>query len=200
MAEEHKFDTPDDADELVVAGQKDVKLDKLDAGQFESKEGDLLAKMIEFAKSQNGYNCITVSRLTAFVDKAQVPRGTTSALARKIFTNYVLMRGGNPEEFKKLFVDNNIVYIQAHEGIPSMAKDGLYDALDANGQFIKTRVCGEYVIADKEKFEPFFIVKNGKDDFGIGKGDPYRKLSVDEVEAVRSMNQDAPKDNSEANA
>lgn len=200
MSEEQKFDTPDDADELVIPGQKkEVKLDKLNAEQFENKDGDLLAKMLEFARSQNGYNCITVSRITAFVDKAEVPIGTTSALARKIFTNYVLMRGGNPKEFKKLFVDNNIVYIQAHESVPAMAKDGVYDALDANGKFIKTRICGEYVIADKDKFEPFFIVKNGKDDFGIGKGDPYPKLSVDEVEAVRAMNQDVPKD-SEANA
>lgn len=200
MSEEQKFDTPDDADELVIPGQKkEVKLDKLNAEQFENKDGDLLAKMLEFARSQNGYNCITVSRITAFVDKAEVPIGTTSALARKIFTNYVLMRGGNPEEFKKLFIDNNIVYIQAHESVPTMAKDGVYDVLDANGKFIKTRICGEYVIADKDKFEPFFIVKNGKDDFGIGKGNPYPKLSVDEVEAVRAMNQDAPKD-SEANA
>jgi len=203
MSEE--FKTPDDSDELVISEKKDVKIDAIDTKEVEGREGDLLAKMIQIAKSFNGYRCISVSRMTSFVDSDKVPPGTTSALARRLLVGYVLKRGGTPEEFKKLFVNTPIAYIQCHAGepgddlsLPIMAKDGLYDALDGNFHVMTTQCAGEVVLSDPDNFEPFILVKlEGKDNFGIVKGNPYHTVTKEEADAVLKMNLSP---DSEANA
>ena len=185
----------DQKDELIKTNVKEAE--PVEKKEGDPKEGDLLAKMIEYANRYNGYECISVSRLTAFVNDSKAPIGTTSALARRIALGFMLKSGGGKaEEFAKVFVNKPIVYVQAHKGVPILAKDGLYDSLDANHKVIDSRTVGEFVIKDPEKFEPFILIKTGgKGNFGIIKGDPYHKVTPGEAAAVAKMNQESSEPN-----
>ena len=185
----------DQDDELIINGKKNVE--PIDVSNREPKESDLLGKMIEFANRYNGYDCISVSSLTAFVNDSKAPIGTTSALARRIALGFLLKSGGGKaEEFAKVFVNKPIVYVQAHKGIPILAKDGLYDAIDANHKVIDSRTVGEFVISEPEKFEPFILIKTGgKGNFGIIKGDPYHHVTPEEAASVLKMNQEPSEPN-----
>jgi hypothetical protein len=145
---------------------------------------DLLGKLIDILKRFNGYKCVSVCRLTKFNDDPKQERGITSGLARRIFVGYIMTGRGSKEEFMKNFVGAPIAYVQVHKEIPVMAEDGCYDELDVNGKPNKTISAAEYMLVEPEKFEPYILIRQGPDKVAMIKGNPYRKITKEEAQAV----------------
>ena len=149
------------------------------------KVSDLLQKLIDILKRYNGYKCVSVCKLDKFNDDPKQEKGTTSALARRLLVGYFTTGRGNKEEFLKNFVGAPIAYVQVHWDIPTMAEDGCYDDVDINGKPIKTISAAEYMLVEPEKFEPYLLVRQGPDKVAMIKGNPYRKITKEEAEAIR---------------
>ena len=145
---------------------------------------DLLGKLIDILKRFNGYKCVSVCRLTKFSDDPKQEKGMTSGLARRIFVGYIMTGRGSKEEFMKNFVGAPIAYVQVHKEIPTMAEDGCYDELDVNGNPNKTISAAEYMLVEPEKFEPYILIRQGPDKVAMIKGNPYRKITKEEAQAL----------------
>lgn len=146
---------------------------------------DLLKKLIDILKRYNGYKCVSVCKLDKFNDDPAQGKGVTSALARRLLVGYLMTGRGSKEEFTKNFVGAPIAYVQVHCDIPTMADDGCYDDVDIKGNPIKTISAAEYMLVEPEKFEPYLLVRQGPDKVAMIKGNPYRKITKEEAEAIR---------------
>lgn len=111
------------------------------------KEGavDLQATLIEYAKRFNGYNYISASRIEREPAKGE----KSSFLFEQMQINYLIKNvkaKDAAKDFMDLFGNGKIVFIQAHQSCPTLGADGLYNAMDPNGKYIKTQVIGHFVI------------------------------------------------------
>lgn len=111
------------------------------------KEGavDLQATLIEYAKRFNGYPYISASRIEREPQKGE----KSSFLFEQMQINYLIKNTKSKDaakDFMDVFGSGKIVFIQAHASCPTLGADGLYNAMDPNGKYIKTQVVGHFVI------------------------------------------------------
>lgn len=161
---------------------------------FDASPTSYTGRMLQIAKSMNGWNYISVSRIEKYVNEDQGKLGKTSALVRAIIKNFVMdqiirKQKPNVEEFVKTFVGQPVIYVQAHKAMPTMAADGVYDAVDINGKTIETRAITEFVLTDEanKAFKPFILVKS-REGIGMVEGNPYHQFSQAEIDLVKEMN------------
>lgn len=161
---------------------------------FDASPTSYTGRMLQIAKSMNGWNYISVSRIEKYVNEDQGKLGKTSALVRAIIKNFIMdqiirKQKPNVEEFVKTFVGQPVIYVQAHKAMPTMAADGVYDAVDINGKTIETRAITEFVLTDEanKAFKPFILVKS-REGIGMVEGNPYHQFSQAEIDLVKEMN------------
>jgi len=154
-------------------------------------KGDILAVLIDLANSEKykDYKCFSVSGMTKFEDKDKVAPGEMAALSRELLKAYILSGRGDKETFIKAHVNSGLVFIQAHEKLPMMAQDGIYDTFTCGFKHIKTCAIKGVIVAEPDKFEPFVLIRGDKeDDFSIIKGDPFpNEITKDTIDAVNKI-------------
>ena len=185
--------TPQEQKPTVQAPANEAEAAMRDAG-FDTSPTSYTGRMLQIAKSMNGWNYISVSRIEKYVNEDQGKLGKTSALVRAIIKNFIFdqimhNRKPNVDEFVKTFVGQPVIYVQAHKAMPTMAADGVYDAVDINGKTIETRAITEFVLTDEanKAFKPFVLVKS-REGIGMIEGNPYHQFSQAEVDLVKEMN------------
>lgn len=178
---------------LVSDEEFDQKLNELKKIQEQAKANEqengtgsgLIDHMITLAKRTAGYNYITVSR----IEKIPEDSKKYSLLLQQMLVGFMLRKGKNMDDFKKLFVHNEVVFFQAHKELPTLAEDGLYSCYDPDGHHIKSITSlDNRMITSPDTFEPFVLVKRGSKDgemqYGIIKGNPYHTFTPDEQKAA----------------
>lgn len=151
------------------------------------KTRNLVDICIEYAKRMNGYPYISCSLIKSYDDTNEDP-SVTSNLVKRVRMGFIMTGHGDKDEFVKRFVNQPIVYIQAHAEMPTLAADGCYNNINIHGKPFKSFNMSEHVILKPEEFVPFIIVyKDGK--FGKIEGNPYRTISKDEALALAAMSQ-----------
>ena len=183
-------ETPSEEQEAVETHQSAEQEQEAKEGEIvwapqRKQVSDLLQKLIDILKRYNGYKCVSVCKLDKFNDDPAQVKGVTSALARKLLVGYLMTGRGSKEEFNKNFVGAPIAYVQVHWDIPTMADDGCYDDVDIKGNPIRTLSAAEYMLVEPEKFEPYLLIRQGPDKVAMIKGNPYRKITKEEAEAIR---------------
>ena len=185
--------TPQEQKPTVQAPANEAEAAMRDAG-FDASPTSYTGRMLQIAKSMNGWNYISVSRIEKYVNEDQGKLGKTSALVRAIIKNFIFgqimhKQKPNVDEFVKTFVGQPVIYVQAHKAMPTMAADGVYDAVDINGKTIETRAITEFVLTDEanKAFKPFVLVKS-REGIGMIEGNPYHQFSQAEVDLVKEMN------------
>ena len=168
----------EEEEQLIVAPQHE-----------KPKTRNLLEICIEYARKFNGYPYISCSLLRTYDDTNEDP-SVTSNLAKKLRMGFLMTGRTDKEEFIKRFVNQPIVYIQAHAEMPTLAKDGCYNNINIHGKPFKSYNVSEHIILKPEEFVPFIVVKQGSDKFGKIEGNPYRNITKEEAAAVMHMNQD----------
>lgn len=108
---------------------------------------DIRKAMIGYAKSFAGYPYISASRIERMPDKNE----KHSFLLEQMMVNYLIKnKGQQVNDFMEVFGNGKLVFIQAHARCPTVCADGLYNAVDIEGKFIKTQLVGHFVI-DEDK-------------------------------------------------
>lgn len=194
---------------------------------------DIRSVLIEYAKKYNGYPYISASRIERIPEKPEKP----SFLLDQLMVNFMARNPASGlQDFKETFASGRLVFIQAHVSCPTLCKDGLYNALDPNGNFIKTLSIGYFALNEgkydettdeksdplydyfffdgneqyqdlqvnddvplakyyeihkklfrrlkKPDFEPIIVVKQGPDQFGMIRGNPFHEISTQEAAAL----------------
>lgn len=161
-----------------------------DSSDKNKPKGDVLAVLIELANDEKykDFSCFSISMMTKFEDKEQVAPGEMSELSKALLKAYIMSGRGNKEMFVKAHVNSGLAFIQAHEKLPILADDGLYDARTSGMRRMKSCAIKGVLMSDPDKFEPFILVRGDKeDDFNIIKGNPFPELTKDTVEAVKAV-------------
>ena len=127
--------------------------EEIDRAKKDMQDGnvDIRLAMIDYAKRMNGYPYISASRIERIPPKDA--KHGKSFLYQQLVINY-LMKTPDPnalDDFERRFCNGKLVFIQAHKECPTMGIDGLYNAMDLNGHYIKTQVLGHFVITEKPK-------------------------------------------------
>lgn len=192
MANEENKGSPEG--ETVEAGVKDnpafkkVELtpeeEQKEKAEAKKREGDLLVVMREYANRYNGYPYISVSRIKSYNDKDVK---TQSILVQRMKLNFLLSGRGDAEQFGKIITGTPVAYVQAHAECPTLCEDGVYDGKNPLGKLIKTISVAEFILSNPDEFEPFILVKQGPDNFGIIKGSPFKTVTAAEAKVVRDM-------------
>lgn len=200
-AELKKIDEELKHDQEVKDAEMKEMLEKAKQMQ-ENKQKTLLLEMIEIARSFNGFNYISASMIT------DVPKETKdqSLLLRNLLVAFMLRGGKSIEDFKKIYVQSGIVFIQAHKGLPTLGLDGLYSGFDPDGNVIPTKNVKQLSLcSDPKNFKPIIVARTGRDaegkmTFGKLEGNPYHDLTAEEFAAVLKENgaiKDKPKETAE---
>ncbi len=153
-------------------------------------KGDVLAVLIDLAKDERykDFSCFSVSMMTKFEDKEQVAPGEMAELSRALLKAYIMSGKGDKETFIKAHVKSGLAFIQAHEKLPILAEDGLYDSRTSGMRMMKSCAIKGVLMTEPDKFEPFILVRGDKEeDFSIIKGNPFPDLTKDTVEAVKDV-------------
>lgn len=114
-----------------------------------SKDGskNILQVAIDYCKKYNGYPYISCSRIEKIIDPKKGEKG--SFLFDQLSVNFMAKNvGSGVEDFMETFGNGRLVFIQAHASCPTLAADGLYNAMDLNGQYIKTQLAGYFAISE----------------------------------------------------
>lgn len=133
--------------------ETELTQEEIDKAKKDMEDGnvDIRLAMIDYAKRYNGYPYISASRIERIPPKeAKTGR---SFLYQQLVLNY-LMKTPDPnalDDFERRFCNGKLVFIQAHKECPTMGIDGLYNAMDLNGHYIKTQILGHFVITEKPK-------------------------------------------------
>ena len=124
---------------------------------------DIRSALIGYAKKFNGYPYISASRIERIPEKGE----KHSFLFEQMQLTYLIKNQRKDDvnkvaekDFMDVFAKGDIIFIQAHASCPTLAADGLYNAMDINGKYIKTQLVGHFVIdkpaaevSDDEKIE-----------------------------------------------
>ena len=161
------------AEEKVITEEELKASMERKAKEAENGSNDMLSAMVGYAKRYNGFPYISASR----VDRIPGKEEKHSILFDQLLSTFLLKNIKNPkaiEDFQETFGRGDLVYIQAHADCPTMAADGLYNAIDINGKPIKTQLIGYFKIVapdpevtEDEKSEPEFdyFYKDQNDEF-----------------------------------
>lgn len=135
------------------------------------KPGDYMERVLQIAKSYNGWNFVSISMLKDYTDtpKTVHDRSGLAATLRRVN----LFKHPKLEDFKKIFVGGPVAFVQVHKKLPAMANDGLYNNVDVNGQPNESRAVTEFLLTDEaiKNFKPFIVIKS-QGTFGIMYGNP----------------------------
>ena len=156
--------------------------------QDKPKGTDVLAVLIDLANDEKykDFSCFSVSMMTKFEDKEKVAPGEMSELTRMLLKAYITSGKGDKDTFVKAHVKSGLAFIQAHEKLPILADDGLYDTRTSGMRMMKSCAIKGVLMTEPDKFEPFILVRGDKEgDFNIIKGNPFPDLTKDTVEAVK---------------
>lgn len=163
----------DDGDET-----KDVLITapKKEAPKFRYK--NIRDHMIEKAGALNGYPFVTISRITKLDPEWETDKFGWSTTTRKLMQGYILRGRGDKDEFIHLFEGTPIGLIVAFPRMPTMAKDGTYNAFDIHGVPMNFINVDEVPLANAEEFKPFIVIRqgrgpDGKMQYGEMQGNPY---------------------------
>ena len=133
--------------------ETELTQEEIDKAKKDMEDGnvDIRLAMIDYSRRFNGYPYISASRIERIPPKeAKTGR---SFLYQQLVLNY-LMKTPDPnalDDFERRFCNGKLVFIQAHKECPTMGIDGLYNAMDLNGHYIKTQILGHFVITEKPK-------------------------------------------------
>ena len=129
-----------------VAPTKEFTDEEINAAiERAKKEGscDILSQMVAYAKRYNGFPYVSASRIERYPEKGQKP----SILFSQLEAAFMLKNVNNPrvmEDFMETYASHDLVYIQVHADCPTVGADGLYNAIDINGKYIKTQLVGYF--------------------------------------------------------
>ena len=140
-------------DKIEQTKETELTPEEIAQAKEDSKDGsvDIRTTMIEYARRFNGYPYISASRIERVPGKDE--KKGRSFLYEQLVINY-LMKTPDPnalDDFERQFCNGKLVFIQAHKTCPTMGIDGLYNAMDINGKYIKTQILGHFVITEKPK-------------------------------------------------
>lgn len=169
QAQEPKGEQPQQV--LTAASPAEIE-EVLKESGIEARPGDYMDRMLQMAKSYNGWNFISISMLKSYTDnpKTIFERSTLATTLRRIN----MFKYPKKEQFVEVFVGSPVAFVQVHKKLPVLAEDGVYTSLDGNGNFFETRAVTEFLLTDEaiKNFKPFILLKSqGK--IGLMYGNPY---------------------------
>jgi hypothetical protein len=167
--------------EQAVASQtfseEDIKI-----AQEKQKEGisDIRLALMEHLKRYNGYPFASASRIEKYPEKGEQP----SILFSQIESAYLLksMKAPNNkvlEDFMDTYGRSDVVYIQVHADCPTVGADGLYNAIDVNGKYIKTQLVGYFKLVEPTPVETDDVIsQEGSSYFYKDQNDEFVNMFV----------------------
>lgn len=146
MAEEEKNEQKSLDPEVVAEEVAKEKEAAADGSQ------DILTVLVSYAKRMNGYPYISASRIERMIDSTKGER--SSFLFEQLCVNFMAKNAkSGPKDFMDVFGNGRLVLIQAHASCPTMGDDGLYNAMDPNGKYIKTQLVGHFALNPDKMLE-----------------------------------------------
>lgn len=131
-----------------VLEREQSKIDEAIKQETEAaKDGskDILTVAWDYARKYNGYPYISVSRIERIPDNKKGEKN--SFLFDQLTVNFLAKNiASGKDDFMETFGNGKLVFIQAHASCPTLADDGLYNALDVNGNYIKTQIAGYFAL------------------------------------------------------
>ena len=187
-------DAPEAKPQVITAEAGTIEQTLKDAG-MDIRPGDYMERMIQIAKSHNGWNFVSISMLKDFNDTPKHPndRSALAATLRRIN----MFKYPKLEDFKKVFVGGPVAFVQVHKKLPALAKDGLYNSCDVLGNYFESRSVTEFLLTDEavKNFKPFIIIKS-QGTMGIMYGDPVASIetAANATAAAMAMDQQEHKE------
>lgn len=160
----------------------EVTPEEVTAEQKAAADGskNILAVMLDYAKKYNGYPYISASRIEKMPDLKKGEKN--SFLFDQMSINFMAKNtAAGPNDFMEVFGSGRLVFIQAHQRCPTMCDDGLYNAMDPNGKFIKTQLVGYFALEEDKYLETTDEVSDPEYDyFYFDKNEQYMGLQVND--------------------
>ena len=186
--EDQKLSPKEEYENLTPEGKEQCK-DLAHADLEEKQDGaseSILDYLIGIAKRFSGYRYISLSRLKGFPEGGR-PLSATGEFLR---ITYSMTQGKNNDQFLEAFASGDVGIIQAHQSMPPLHEDGLYDQRDMAGKLIKSKVVGFVKILDKDNFKPCVVIKGWNGGYGYIEGNPFFEVNKDAfVQAVKVLRQ-----------
>lgn len=188
---------PTDQKQVLTVADSSTIEETLKESGVDIQPGDYMERVLQIAKSYNGWNFVSISMLKDFTDtpKTVHDRSGLAATLRRIN----IFKYPKVEQFKKIFVGGPIAFVQVHKKLPAMAKDGLYNNVDVNGQPNETRAVTEFLLTDEaiKNFKPFIVIKS-QGTLGIMYGNPVISVNDAATATAAAMAMEQKKNESEA--
>ena len=169
-------DDGDDSKDVIVAAPKNANAPK-------PRLASLTEHMMKKGAALNGYPYVTVSRIVKLDRAWEDQKDGWSTTTRKLAIGFMRHGHTDVEEFIHAFEGTPIGLIVAFPRMPTMAKDGTYNAYDVHGNPMNFINVDEVPLADVDNFQPFIVIRQGRDPktgkwvFGQMVGDPYPKFT-----------------------
>lgn len=165
----------EDDDEIVVAPKRANR-------EIKPVYKSIREHMLEKAVALNGYPYVTVSRIVKLDKDWETDKFGWSTTTRKLMAGYIHSGRGDVDEFIKAFEGAGIGLIVAFPRMPTMAKDGTYNGFDIHGEPMPFINVDEVPLANRDEFQPFMVIRDGRDENGKMKfnelrGNPYPTFS-----------------------
>ena len=175
----------------MAAEDKGVKIvdTEVEIPQPQGPVKSLAERMIDVLKADHRFKFVGASRIENLQDDEKL----NSIVTNQIMFQSMMKGLTDKEEFKKIYCSGQLIFIQAFAECPTMAADGMYNAVDVNKKPIMFQLVGGVSIAKEAEFQPSLICRTGPGligqpgTLGMCIGDPYRQITTDEAKAVQTQ-------------
>ena len=181
-----------------------------DAKELGIEEGSVKAVLLQYAKSFNGYDYISASRIERIPEKGSdfsvLLNQIQYVYLTKAMNEMIIKNRGKKfsdaeaeaaqkkieQDFMDAFGNGRLVFIQAHTSMPTQSKDGVYNSIDTNGVHIKSKLINQFTFEsddDAKRFVPTIIHRVKPGQYEFLEGNPFHDLTDAELAAVIAMTQ-----------